>query len=229
MNKNSIKYSVAAGAVLVASTSVAHAEDISCDGSLVPQVCKIFAGAGSFSVSGILQSVFAVVIAILVIFILFQIVKAVFDWVGKSGDEKARSAAIKSITNAVVAGIVLLVAILIVVVGSSLLNIGTPAVNYVCVASSTLPSGAANLTARGTLLSGNLKELPDVQAQEGAGVNNKWNEGSAYDKYIKGTTGADEDVVSALKKVKCVQTSGESSGKEYSPNYWVVAKVGLKK
>jgi len=220
---SSFKKSLAISGSVVAMAAAASAQDVTCDSALVPQVCRIFAGVGSFSVSGILQSVFAIIIAALVIFILFQIVKAVFEWVSKSGDEKARGAAIKSITSAIVAGIVLLVSILFVIVGASLLNIGTPA-PYSCYALGT--GGIASVTElnpRGTY-SGTAREIPDVSAQEGTGSFNYWNPSN-------GNTAApgkvQGDVAASLKKIKCMSNSGSNAGKEYQSQYIVTAKIGL--
>ena len=212
---------MAVGAAFIALMPLVSAQTVDCSGSLVPQVCNIFAGAGTFSVGGVLQLIFSIVIAVMVIFILFQIVKAVFEWVGKSNDDKARGAAIKSIQNAVLAGVVLLVAVLLVVVGAQILGINPPAA-YKCYAKADVD--VTKIDARGTFATTNqsVRELPNVTAQEGTGVNNYWASASK-------PTQLDSDVYAALKNTKCIVTTGSASGTEATATYITVSRFGLTK
>jgi len=170
---NKLTKALFAGAAMagVAVTGAsAQSNQIHCSGSILPSgICDFFTGlSGGFTFTGILGTIFTFVIAIIVIYILFQIIKATFEWIGKSNDEKARGAAIKSITNAVVAGIVLIIALIVVVIGARIFGVNDiPAVSYACYNDSDI---AKLDKATGTVTNAN--EYSNAQAIEGQGTKN---------------------------------------------------------
>lgn len=137
-------------AILAGGLSVSTAAPVNCSGVfLLGEACRILGGAASnFTFSGLISSLFVLVISVLVLYILYQIIKAVFTWVGKSQDEKARGAAIKSITNAIIAGIVLIIALLVVLIGAKAFGLGeVVAINYGCYDTKTTINSDGTITA----------------------------------------------------------------------------------
>lgn len=224
--KKFVKTLAIVGAVSPAVVTLASAQaanTVNCGSSFLPAgLCNAFAGASGFTVSGILSIVFAAVIAFLVLYILFQIVKAVFDWIGKSNDDKARAAAIKSITNAVVAGIVLIIALLVVVFGSKALGIGdVPNPLYGCYASGGYaPSNVQGQKAQGTATATSIA-LSGVSVYEGSpSAKNNSKNTPGYG----GTT--DDSQTTLSSKLYC---KDDRTGEETTNSYFIAKKVGVEK
>jgi len=135
MKQKSFQISLLSLLIVFFSTNVAFAASINCKDSFGPRfLCDYYASVtDTFSFNSIIQILLDGLIAGLILFILFQIVKAVFNWLNKSNDDKARGAAIKSISNAVVGIIVVIVLLGAVFVTSNLLNNGeVPNPLYAC-------------------------------------------------------------------------------------------------
>jgi hypothetical protein len=162
-------------AVLPLLLTVSNAAVLNCEGSIIPAgVCNIFAGAFTdFSFGAIIRYILYIIIAVLIIFIILQIVKAVFSWVGHSNDDKARQGAIKSITNAVVAGIVLIVSLVVIVLVTGALGLNRiPNPAYGCYD----PAGFSYIGTNGDTAPNNAKEVSNSVVVEGAPVNASLNQ-----------------------------------------------------
>ncbi|MEI7603406.1 MAG: hypothetical protein WCJ19_00045 [bacterium] len=229
MKIKSIKYISIVSLGLLGASSISNAETTTCKDSFAPKfICEKFADiTTNFTFGSVLDMFFSIAIAALVVFILFQIVKAIFKWVSKSGDEKERSGAIKSISNAVAAGIALLVLLFVVPLFTDLLNIGgKPNPAYVCYSATSSTMTQANIDQEtGALNSGvSASELSGGIAYEGKAKGGTKNNKTAD--FIT-LTADNKDTVDFLStKMYC---KDKDTGDEYKDGYVVLKRVGIKK
>lgn len=162
--------------LLVSCYSIGSAQTtVKCKNSFAPTfICERYADLTStFSLTTVITIALYAAIAGAIIFIIWQIVKAIFAWLNKSSDDKSRVQAIKSISNAVIAGIVLIVMLIVVIFGADILGIGgIPTPLYACYPNTVFGSNTAldvdpNTGVLVNNSGNNLTELPDIFAYEG--------------------------------------------------------------
>ena len=222
---------------------------VNCKDSFAPTfICQRYADLTStFSVSAVIIFALYCGIAGAVIFILFQIGKAIFIWINKASEDKARGAAIKAVSNAVIAGIVLLVMLVVVIFGADILGIGgIPAPLYACYSNTVF--GVNSFTDvdgnTATLInkSGQINELSGIIAYEGkpsdgtSGVgsggvvggpttpgNHDYNQTSGQLRLII----KDQNLLSYLNDNLICRD--KNTGKEYTQGYVILKRIGINK
>lgn len=208
------------------------AQTADCKDSFAPAfICDRFASfSNNFSISSLLNLFFSVAIAALVVFILIQIVRAVFKWVSKSGDEKGRGEAIKSISNAIVGGVVLIVAVFGVVFTSDILNIGgKPNPLYTCyntddfspVGGATLPEADIDPATVSLRSTSKIPAVSNVLAYEGKPT--AFNETAEL--YTKKVVFDQKKTDFLSQNLYCRDSN---TGKEYEKSYYILYQVGVK-
>ena len=224
MKQNAKKVLSLAMALGIGGLSVSNAQTtVNCTGSILPaNLCNAVSGVfgSGFTITSFIGIIIGLVIAASVIFILFQVIRAIFDWLGKSNDDKARQAAIKSITNAVIAGVVLVVALIIfAILLPAIANV--PALGYGCYKSGSSYEVAFGSNQPTGVMTKASKEYSGAVAYDGSPQTN-----SNSSKDALGYSNLPSDLQTSLStKVVCKDTN---TGNEVS-NYIVGKTVGINK
>ena len=211
------------GSVGATAFTAVHADNtVDCSSSILPVgFCNSVAGvfSGGFTITTFIGILVGLVIAAAVIFIFFQVIKAIFEWLGKSSDDKAKQAAIKSITNAVIAGVVLVVALIIfAILLPAITNV--PAA-YSCYAQ----TGASYNPETGTAKAGT--SLPGTTAYDGTPAKNGTNKSGSSVTGFDALKANNSDLANTItQKIVC---KDDSTGNETTRPYVVVKSVGIQK
>ena len=119
---------------------------VSCKDSWIPRfLCERYVSwTTNFTYTKLLDIAFSIGQAVLLVFVLYQITKGIFQWVSKPGEDKARQEAIKHIVNALAGFGVFIVLLFIVPALSGAFGIdGKPNQMYACYRNDQFLSQAA--------------------------------------------------------------------------------------